>query len=199
MLIHLLDNAQISIFSKVDIMYLLLYWVTYTLTLLNYGYIFLFTEINSVELTFEKNSEIYVEDSVHTFVFDVAIAVADSSEHSVGADDAATNRWALEITIFDDTNTPVKVKTLTKGNGLTPAQADLLIRAGEIGIMEDVEWTVDMGSVPCPTTSFTFQVELVEGAKTPATAYTLSAAGGVDRATTPLDLEVPPSLQCRGM
>ena len=30
--IHLLDNAQISIFSKVDIMYLLLYWVTYTRT-----------------------------------------------------------------------------------------------------------------------------------------------------------------------
>ena len=29
LLIHLLDNAQISIFSKVDIMYLLLYWVTY--------------------------------------------------------------------------------------------------------------------------------------------------------------------------
>ena len=30
LLIHLLDNAQISIFSKVDVMYLLLYWVTYS-------------------------------------------------------------------------------------------------------------------------------------------------------------------------
>ena len=30
LLIHPLDNAQISIFSKVDIMYLLLYWVTYS-------------------------------------------------------------------------------------------------------------------------------------------------------------------------
>ena len=30
LLIHLLDNAQISIFSKVDIMSLLLYWVTYS-------------------------------------------------------------------------------------------------------------------------------------------------------------------------
>ena len=29
LLIHLLDNAQISIFSKVDIIYLLLYWVTF--------------------------------------------------------------------------------------------------------------------------------------------------------------------------
>ena len=31
LLIHLFDNAQISIFSKVDIMSLLLYWVTYTM------------------------------------------------------------------------------------------------------------------------------------------------------------------------
>ena len=160
--------------------------------------IYFFTEINSVVSTFEQNSEIYIEDSSdHTFVFDVAIAVADT-ELSVGADDAATNRWALKITIFDGT-TVVKDKTLTKGDGLTPAQADLLIRAGETGIMQDVEWTVDLSSVPCPTTSFTFQVELEEGAKTPRTAYTLTAAGGVARAITPLDLDVPPSLQCRGM
>ena len=33
LLIHLLDNTQISMFSKVDIMYLLLYWVTYAINM----------------------------------------------------------------------------------------------------------------------------------------------------------------------
>ncbi len=148
------------------------------------------------------DGETYIEDTTsHTITFDVDITLGSTT----GAVDNRVNRWSLRVCILraDDTviagpydlsrNMATTDGSLTVGQ-LTPAQADLIISAGETKTMTGVEFKFNPsalgGSGLCPDTSidinpddrYKLKVEVraginAPGAVNPPTPYTIVGTG----------------------